>query len=221
MLSNSTLNFHGGFMMKTLFTVLVASAAAVAQNIVPFASRENVIELAVQNTSAFSQENIAVEVKAAPAWISFVSSRQTIEHLAGTEEKTTAFRFSIDKSAPVGKEEAVSFTVSTSTGQTWTKEIKIAIAALEKFELFQNFPNPFNPTTAISYQLSADSRVTLRVFDLLGREVAALIDDNRAAGYHQETWDASRFSSGTYVYELVASSDQGKTVLRKTMLLVK
>jgi hypothetical protein len=58
----------------------------------------------------------------------------------------------------------------------WTKEITVAVAAPNKFEVFQNYPNPSNPTTAISYQLTANSSVSLKVYNLLGQEVASLVD---------------------------------------------
>jgi hypothetical protein len=83
--------------------------------------------------------------------------------------------------------------------------------------LSQNYPNPFNPTTAISYQLSAFSVVTLKVFDMLGREVATLVNDVRAAGPHHVVWDASGCPSGVYVYRLQA----GNSVLAKKMVLMK
>jgi len=87
----------------------------------------------------------------------------------------------------------------------------------DRFELEQNYPNPFNPTTAISYQLKAVSHVTLRVFDVLGREVATLVDGQMPAGSHQVTFDASHLSSGVYLYELKA----GDFVQTRTMVLTK
>jgi hypothetical protein len=71
-----------------------------------------------------------------------------------------------------------------------------------QFALEQNYPNPFNPTTAISYQLSAISHVSLKVFDILGREVATLVNGFCQAGSYQITFDASRLSSGVYFYQL-------------------
>jgi len=90
------------------------------------------------------------------------------------------------------------------------------------FELSQNYPNPFNPSTALSYQLSALSRVNLKIYNLLGQEVASLADGDRLAGYHQETWDATRFASGMYVYQLIATDEHGtRQIARKRMLLLK
>jgi hypothetical protein len=73
-----------------------------------------------------------------------------------------------------------------------------------RFALDQNYPNPFNPSTAVSYQLSANSFVTLKVYDLLGREVATLVNGQRAAGSYQTIFDASNLSSGVYIYQLRA-----------------
>ena len=70
----------------------------------------------------------------------------------------------------------------------------------------QNYPNPFNPTTAISFQLSAVSVVTLKVIDVLGREIATLVNDVRSAGTYTVQWDASAFPSGTYFYRLQAGN---------------
>jgi hypothetical protein len=83
--------------------------------------------------------------------------------------------------------------------------------------LEQNYPNPFNPSTAISFRLSAVSVVNLRVFDLLGREVATLVDGRMEAGTHSVTWKASPFSSGVYFYRL----QSGNSVLTRKLVLVK
>ncbi|MCX6134415.1 MAG: lamin tail domain-containing protein [Ignavibacteriales bacterium] len=85
------------------------------------------------------------------------------------------------------------------------------------FGLEQNYPNPFNPTTAISYQLIANSFVTLRVFDILGREVAMLVNATLSAGNRTVQWDASSQPSGVYMYrlEVNGASQTKKMVLTK------
>lgn len=71
-----------------------------------------------------------------------------------------------------------------------------------EFWLEQNFPNPFNPVTEIRYQLSEVGRVRLSVFDLLGREVAVLVNGETPAGTHAVRWDATDFQTGVYIYRL-------------------
>ena len=83
--------------------------------------------------------------------------------------------------------------------------------------LEQNYPNPFNPVTVIKFVVPADGHVILRVYDILGREIATLVDEYKKSGSYQVTFDASGLSSGVYFYRLDAS---GKIVQRK-MLLVK
>lgn len=74
----------------------------------------------------------------------------------------------------------------------------------ETFSLEQNFPNPFNPTTVIRYQLPAESNVTLKVFDVLGKEVSVLVNEIQDAGYQQLEWDATSNPSGLYFLHLKA-----------------
>ncbi len=86
-----------------------------------------------------------------------------------------------------------------------------------RFELYQNYPNPFNPRTVVSSQLPVASEVRLAIYDLLGREVAVLVNGRRAAGSYQDTFDASSLASGVYFYRLTA----GSFIQTKAMMLVK
>jgi hypothetical protein len=81
----------------------------------------------------------------------------------------------------------------------------------------QNYPNPFNPNTVISYQLSERSHVYLRVYDMLGREIKALLDREQEAGVHNVNFNGSGLSSGVYLYRLSA----GNLIAQKSMLLLK
>ena len=85
------------------------------------------------------------------------------------------------------------------------------------FDLSQNYPNPFNPTTVINYQLSACGPVTLKIYDVLGREVLTLVNQKQNAGYYKVTFDASRFASGLYFYSLSA----GEKLFVKKMMVIK
>ncbi len=92
---------------------------------------------------------------------------------------------------------------------------------LKGFELSQNYPNPFNPATIINYQVPVASRIVLKVFDVLGNEVATLVDSYKSVGRYGINFDASSLSSGLYCYKLEATSNNKSIYreVRKMMLL--
>jgi hypothetical protein len=73
-----------------------------------------------------------------------------------------------------------------------------------RFSLYQNFPNPFNPTTTFMYELPQESKVTLTVFDLRGCLVETIVNQTQPAGYYSVLWDAEKYSSGVYLYRFQA-----------------
>lgn len=87
----------------------------------------------------------------------------------------------------------------------------------DKFGLSQNYPNPFNPGTLIKYQLPANSQVTIKVYNILGDEVATIVNEEKPAGSYEIKFDASQLSSGVYFYKLQA----GSFVETKKMILLK
>jgi hypothetical protein len=102
------------------------------------------------------------------------------------------------------------FTTSSVTG------IKEKISPTQ-FKLSQNYPNPFNPTTTINYQIATDGHVSLIIYNVLGKEIAQLINKNEKAGDHSVNFDASNLPSGIYFYRLQA----GSSMDIKKMILLK
>jgi hypothetical protein len=80
-----------------------------------------------------------------------------------------------------------------------------------------NYPNPFNPTTTINYQLPKSGYVTLKIYDILGKEVATLVNENKEAGYYKVNFNASKLSSGIYIYKLTGNNVN----ISKKMILMK
>jgi len=86
-----------------------------------------------------------------------------------------------------------------------------------RYTLSQNYPNPFNPSTTINWQLPEAGLVTLKIFDVLGKELITLVDEELKAGEHEAIFDASHLSSGIYFYQLKT----GKFIQTKKMILLK
>jgi len=85
------------------------------------------------------------------------------------------------------------------------------------FELFQNFPNPFNPKTKISFQINKNSVISLEIFDSMGRKIETLLKSDLAYGFYEVSWDAEKYPSGVYYYS-IRSEDFSQT---NKMVLVK
>lgn len=87
---------------------------------------------------------------------------------------------------------------------------------VDEFSLEQNYPNPFNPKTQIKYSIGKEQFVTLKVFDLLGKEVATLVNEKKNAGTYVIEFDANKFSSGIYFYKLSSNSNN---IIKKMVIL--
>jgi photosystem II stability/assembly factor-like uncharacterized protein len=94
---------------------------------------------------------------------------------------------------------------------------KVEISNPVKFELAQNYPNPFNPSTKISYSIPQNGFVTVKVYDITGKEIAALVNENKNAGYYDVTFSNTQLSAGVYIYKLKINDF---TSIKK-MLLIK
>ena len=100
----------------------------------------------------------------------------------------------------------------TGSGGVWRRPLSEMITSVEpvtrelshQFSLLQNYPNPFNPSTTIEFELPKSSSVRLSVFDVLGREVAVLVNGRWEAGVHEVKFDGGWLSSGVYIYRIQA-----------------
>jgi murein DD-endopeptidase MepM/ murein hydrolase activator NlpD len=111
-------------------------------------------------------------------------------------------------------------TVTVRAGEVVNADISTDVSeeiVAEKFELFQNYPNPFNSSTVIRYYLPERAHVVLKVYDLLGRQVQTLVDEEKERGLHYAVFDGAGLSSGVYLYYIRAGSFSDS----KFMVLVK
>ncbi len=104
-------------------------------------------------------------------------------------------------------------------------EVKSDEIVNNNFQLYQNHPNPFNPVTSLQYAIGSGQFVSLKVYDILGNEVATLVNEENPAGSYEVQFNAEGLSSGIYFYQLSARTPTGKTdagfIETKKMLLIK
>ena len=117
------------------------------------------------------------------------------------------------------------FIMKSDSLSVFVTDVGDDVSTLNGFELSQNYPNPFNPNTQISYQISVPSKVTLKVYDVLGNEVATLVDGYKSVGRYEVNFSAlaaSSLSSGLYFYKLEATANN-KNIFREVskMILIK
>ncbi|MFA7421894.1 MAG: FlgD immunoglobulin-like domain containing protein, partial [Melioribacteraceae bacterium] len=136
-------------------------------------------------------------------------------------DKNSVYYWRVSSTTNSGLTSNYSAPTSFNTGKNVTA-VEEEVVIPTKFSLEQNYPNPFNPTTLISYALPSNSFVTLKVYDMLGREIKTLVSKEVAAGSYSVNWNGddnfgNKVSTGAYVYRITA----GDFVSVKKMLLIK
>ena len=141
----------------------------------------------------------------------------------GTTSESHSYSF-VDNNLLTGKYSYRLKQIDFDGSFTYSKEIEVDLSLPQTFSLEQNYPNPFNPSTTIKYAIpnvtvsgAEGSRVILKVFDILGNEVATLVNENKTAGNYEVNFDAKNLSSGTYFYKLQA----GSSVETRKMILLR
>jgi hypothetical protein len=188
----------------------------------PISSEGNLIELSIQNAAGIAVEDIRVATTDSPDWIRLDSPEMSIEAIDGGSDGVVLFTFAVLDHAPIGETVNVTFSVLSGDYKLASKSIRLAVDAPSEYRLSAAYPNPFNPTATISFQLPEASQVTLEAYNVIGQRVATVVDEKRDAGVYRVTWDAGRLASGTYVIRLVAKDGSGNSIVRsRTLTLLK
>ena len=216
--------------MKITLFLLLLTNLAFSQTVyeIPFASSSNEIELEIFNDSEIDLNNVSVKVLENPIWLNINSDKNEIPELKSNEKGIVLFNFDVEKEAKVLEKAKIKFKIS-GNDQTWNKEIEITVLPPDKFELNQNYPNPFNPTTTISYTVPAaassfslSQKINLTIYDILGRKVETIVNEEQKPGYYKLEWNGSHLASGMYIYQIsVKGLNSKREVIRKKMLLMK
>ena len=209
---------------------LVVSTFTFSQTIyeVEPGTKGNKIFLTIENASTtFSINSLEIVESNLSEFIDIKDNAITVSNIIKGSEKEVEIEFDILSEAPINIKDSLNFVLTNTNGNTWSKKIILEYTPPKNYALLQNYPNPFNPSTTIRYSIpSVETRrsatagspqVTLKIYDILGREVATLVNQKQKPGNYDVLFNASHIASGTYFYRLV-SGDFSKT---KKFILLK
>jgi hypothetical protein len=207
-------------MKKILLITLITIGTTYSQTIyeVTPGTKSNEIKLTIANISETNPAaNVEVNLSKKSSSLNFSRESETIDMIEANAVAKASFTFDVNRNAQINRKDTVEFMITSSDGIMMTKQFIFSYTGPKEFKLEQNFPNPFNPTTKIQYQLPQDAKVTLKVYDILGSEVATLVNEEQEAGYKEIQFNGSNIASGMYVYRLQASN----YISTKKMMVVK
>ena len=206
--------------MKTIALIIFIVGMANAQTIyeVTPGVKGNQIVLQLANTSV-SENVIDLNVKVVKGSdnIKFSQPERSIKNIEKGKEEEAVFEFAVAYNVKASATDTIEFLITNGKSVYQTKQFVLKYATPTEYKLEQNFPNPFNPSTVIRYQLPAKILATLKIYDMLGKEVAVLVNEENEAGYHQVEFNGSGMASGVYFYALQA----GSFVQTKKFMLLK
>jgi hypothetical protein len=204
-----------------LSSILYLSYSQVVYDATP-GTKGNQIILSLANISEIKEaSDVTIKISKPSVNLNFNKNEEMIKKIDMGTETEAAFTFDIKRDAKVNQKDTIEFSITDNKSIFVKKEFVLNFTPPKEYRLEQNYPNPFNPVTTILYQLPADSKVTLKVYDILGSEVAELVNEVQSAGYKEVKFGGSKYSSGVYIYRLSAESGTGTYSSIKKMVLIK
>jgi hypothetical protein len=173
--------------------------------------------------------------------IKLTNEKEKNVELLPEETKEIVYTFDVDYNIGNVEADTIEFMITDNKSVYLTKQFILQYSLPAEYKLEQNYPNPFNPTTKIKYSIpsvilssskndkggvtlrprqltdQSDNKVTLKVYDILGNEIATLVDEQKEAGYYEVEFAATQLASGVYIYRL----QTGNFVSAKKMLLLR
>jgi hypothetical protein len=204
-----------------LSSIIMFSNAQTIYEVTP-GTKGNQIILSLANISDIKNASgVTIKVCKPSVNLIFSKNEEIIKNIDVGKETDVAFMFDIKREVKVNSKDTVGFLITDNKSIFIKKEFVLSFTPPKEYRLEQNYPNPFNPVTTILYQLPDDSKVTLKVYDILGSEVAELVNDVQTAGYKEVKFGGSKYSSGVYIYRLSSESGSGNFTSIKKMVMLK
>jgi hypothetical protein len=188
--------------------------------------RNNQIILQISNTSTSENaNNLEVKLIKDSKNIKFNQTEKLIEKIGQGGETEVNFTFDVPFNVGNAKVDTIEFVITDNKDIYLNKQFILEYAQPTEYKLEQNYPNPFNPTTKIRYSIpnvethndASLRNVTLKIYDILGDEVATLVNEKKEAGYYEIEFNASSIASGVYIYRL----QSGSFTSSKKMMVLK
>jgi len=204
---------------NNLMFQLYGTTAPIPVELTSFAATVNENDVVLNWSTATETNNMGFEVQRSSNGSDY--SRISFIEGHGTVTETQNYTYS-DKNVEVGTYTYRLKQIDFDGTSELSDAVEVEVIAPEVYALEQNYPNPFNPSTQINFSLAVDSKVSLTVFDVLGQELASLINGNLAAGSHELNFNASNLNSGVYFYRIDAAGVDGTNFSSvKKMILTK
>ena len=218
------------FIFILFLTLLASNILAEETPTIWLNKGSNEIALSVFNNANIDINNIKIEVdkEKLPAWLTIHETNQIIDVSPGRRSSEKIYlKFEVIDT-PLGAYAEIPYTLKDSYGKKWDFTVKVQLNSNNESipkninALYENFPNPFNPITTISYSLKEDGLTKLVIYNSLGQEIQTLVNDHQKAGIHTVQWNGrnnkgQNVSSGLYFYKLKA----GSFVKTQRMMLVE
>lgn len=198
--------------------------------ILSFEEGVNKVALSVLNNWNKDLDDVRVVIDRGklPSWLSISEAEKTIDILRGEQGKEKFILSFVVTDAPINAFAEIPYSLKDNKGNLWSLTVKIITGSgnesvPEAFDaLYENFPNPFNPTTTITFSLKENKHAKLVIYNSLGQVIRTLVNDRQDAGVHTVLWDGcddtnQQVSSGLYFYHLKA----GEFVKTRRMTLLE
>ena len=187
-------------------------------------TKGNQIIITLENESKLSEiKNVEIKLERSSESLIFKDSRIGVKIINAWEGKDVPFTFDIKRNIESNKKDTIEFLIS-GNGINLKKSFILNYTSPKEYALSQNFPNPFNPATTIRYDLPFDSKVSLKIYDILGNEVKTLVKREESAGFKEIKFNGLSLASGVYIYRLIANNlanNQASFVSIKKMMMIK
>jgi hypothetical protein len=189
--------------------------------LVAFTSSVNRDEVKLNWSTSMEKNNSGFEIERKPLGSNTWTKAGSVQG-RGTTNELTNYAFS-ERGLATGKYNYRLRQIDyNGNSQYFSLSGEVNVGVPAKYDLSQNYPNPFNPSTKINYDLPFNSKVTMKLFDMSGREIAVIVNASQTAGYYTVQFNGSSLASGVYFYNIIAEGgNNSKFVTTKKMVLVK